>query len=88
MIALALEHGEIGQLRQSDIHPESRAFARPIGHVALGFVGYRALGDEAVEQQPWINPSYGILGAPRLAAGDDTGRASALDNHFLDRRVE
>ena len=77
-----------GSSTERDVHPEGRGFARDMGHAARGLGRDRALGEQFGEQPLRVDAGDHRLGAPGLAAGDETGRPSLLDDHFLDRQVE
>ena len=92
MIAALGQYREPGQLGQSDVHAERRAFAFPAAHPAFDVGIDRAARDQPVEQQFRIDAGDNICRAPSFAARDNAGRAGALavalDDHLLDRGIQ
>jgi hypothetical protein len=88
MIALLRQHRELGQLGQSDVHSEGRAFALPMMHAAVNVGRYGALRHQAVEQQLRVHAGNDGLRAPRLATRDDACGPALVDDDLLDRRTE
>src|SRR5689334_16705717 len=77
MIAALRQYREFRKLRQSDIHPEGRAFAFPAMHPARDVIVDRPARDKPVEQQLGIDARHDGPGAPGLATRYDPRGSAA-----------
>ncbi len=82
------EHGEIGQFRQRDVHPE-RAGSAAVGANARAKVGVEMLGcHEPLEQELRIDIGHDAPGFDHFAAFEQHAcRAPGLDDDALNRRA-